>query len=121
VIQAAKHVFLAALILLLALAAAAVCYLTMDRFAVDRMERYFRYEMFDRDLSRALNGGEVERVKYYALADRFPLDGEYTEAFTEGLDKLVKRFGAGQIRDENYRSGMSRLGIYLTEAEDPAQ
>ncbi len=119
--QATKHVFLAALVMLLAIAAAAVCYLTMDRFAVDRMERYFIYEMFDRNLSQALNGGESERVKYYALADRFPLDGEYAESFTEGLEKLVRSIGAGQIRDEIKRSGMGRLEIYITEAEDLAK
>ena len=116
-----KHLLLAAIVALLAVAAAAVCYLTMDRFAVDRMERYFRYEMFDRDLSRALHGGESERWEYYALADRFPLDGEYSESFTAGLEQLVRSFGAVQIRSEIKRSRVVRAGFYVTEAEELAR
>ncbi len=100
------------------LAIGAVCYHTMGFFAAERMESYYRNNDFGRDLNMALNGNLEDRIVYYKLPDRFPLDGEYSEMYIDGLVAITAKHGALAINAEVEKYGGGHTLYFLSVAKD---
>jgi hypothetical protein len=75
-----------------------LCYST---YIINKTELFFLSPQgFSLKLNLALTGTVNDRVQYYTIPEEYWLDGEYSESYYEGLEKITLKIGREIIESE---------------------
>ncbi len=98
---------------LLAISSAVVLiYSKSESYAIGRMDGYFKNH-FNDTLAAAINGGVRERSVFIRIYSEYPLDGEYSELYWHGLEKIGEKIGNDILCKEIVESLPAKESSYV--------